>query len=211
VDRPCLPKWGGLDLHQGLYTHAESINIAATNSTVYLDAQGDPDAVFVFNAGSTLTTSSESEIVLLDGARKEHVLWVLGTALTMGADSLLVGNVLAGSAITMGTNGSIIGRAIAQIAVTCGTACTIEANGRHSASPSSPPTSQPTSGPTSGFTSGPTSTGPSSGSRSCPLLFCLFVLDTQVLALRVALHGVRRVLRKETHVTSSVSKVIVMV
>jgi hypothetical protein len=63
---------------------------------VYLDAGGDEDAVFIFNVGSTLTTCANSEIVLLNGAKKENVLWILGTALTMGADSTLVGTVLAG-------------------------------------------------------------------------------------------------------------------
>ena len=43
----------------------------------------------------------------------------------MGADSILVGNMLAGLAITIGTSGMIVGRAIAQIAVTCETACTV--------------------------------------------------------------------------------------
>jgi hypothetical protein len=71
--------------------------------------------------------------VLAGGAKKDNVFWVLGTALTMGADSILVGNVLAGSAITIGTNGSIKGRAIAQTAVTCETGCSIETNNRYSA------------------------------------------------------------------------------
>jgi hypothetical protein len=122
---PKLAEIGGMTFIPGLYTYGSSINIALANPMVYLDAGGDPDAVFIFNAGSTLTTCANSKIVLLNGARIENVFWVLGTALTMGADSILVGNVLAGSAITIGTNGIIMGRAIAQTAVTCETACTI--------------------------------------------------------------------------------------
>jgi hypothetical protein len=109
----------------GVHTHGSAINIAATNPTIYLDAEGDPNAVFIFIAGTTLTTSAKSEIVLINGASKENVFWFLGTALTMGADSTLVGNVFAGTAITMGTNAKISGRAIAQTAVICETACTI--------------------------------------------------------------------------------------
>jgi hypothetical protein len=125
-EKPMLAEMGGLTFKAGVYTHESSINIAATNPTVYLDAEGEKDAVFIFNTGSTLTTCADSEIVLKNGARKENVFWVLGTALTMGADSVLVGNVLAGTAITMGTNAKISGRAIGQTAVTCETGCTIE-------------------------------------------------------------------------------------
>jgi hypothetical protein len=124
---------GGLTFTPGVYTHASAINIALANPEVYLDADGDPLAVFIFNVGTTLTTCANSKVVLLNGARKENVFWVLGTALTMGADSTLVGNVLAGSAITIGTNAEIKGRAIAQTTVTCATACKIETSGRHSA------------------------------------------------------------------------------
>jgi hypothetical protein len=120
-----LAEMGGLTFTAGVYTHGSAINIAATNPTVTLDAEGDPNAVFIFNAGTTLTTSAKSEIVLKNGASKENVFWFLGTALTMGADSTLVGNVFTGTAITMGTNAEISGRAIAQTAVTCETACTI--------------------------------------------------------------------------------------
>jgi hypothetical protein len=121
---------GGLTFTPGVYTHGSFINIALGNPKVSLDAEGDSEAVFIFVAGRTLTTCAESEIVLLNGAKQENVFWVLGTSLTMGADSLLVGNVLAGSAITIGTNGKIMGRAITQTAMTCETACTIETSGR---------------------------------------------------------------------------------
>jgi hypothetical protein len=119
-----LAEMGDKTYTPGVYTHGSSINIAA--GKVYLDAQGNSDAVFVFNVGTTLTTCAGSEIVLLNGAKRDNVFWVLGTALTMGADSILIGNVLAGTDITIGTNGSIMGRAIAQSMLACETHCTIE-------------------------------------------------------------------------------------
>jgi hypothetical protein len=126
-----LAEMGGKTFSPGVYIHGTAINIAA--GKVYLDAKGDPDAVFVFNVGTTLTTSAGSEIVLLNGVKKDNVFWVLGTALTMGADSIVIGNVLAGTDITIGTNGSIMGRAIAQSGLACETHCTIETTGRFSA------------------------------------------------------------------------------
>jgi hypothetical protein len=125
---------GGVTFSPGIYSYGEGINIALNNNpTVILDAEGNPDAVFIFNAGTTLTTCAGSLIVLEGGAKVENVFWVLGTALTMGADSTLVGTVLAGSAITIGTNGKIVGRAIAQTAVTCETACTVDSTQLNSA------------------------------------------------------------------------------
>lgn len=123
---------GGKTFLPGVYTHAAAINIALANPKVYLDAGGDPDAVFIFNIGTTLTTCALSEIVLLNNASEDNVFWVLGTALTMGANSVMVGNVLAGSAITIGAKGKILGRGIAFTAVTCASECTIETTGRPS-------------------------------------------------------------------------------
>ena len=115
---------GGMTFTPGVYVYGLSTNVALS-VTVYLDAKGVSNAQFVFNIGTTLTTSAKSKVVLLNGAMAENVFWVLGTALIMGADSVLVGNVLAGSSITMGTNAKISGRAIAQAAITCATACTV--------------------------------------------------------------------------------------
>ena len=116
---------GGVTFTSGVYTFGTALTIALTNPTVYLDAQDDENAVFIFVAGTTLTTCAGSNIVLLNGARADRVYWVLGTALTMGADSSLKGTVLAGTAITIGTNGDICGRAIAQTAISCETHCTV--------------------------------------------------------------------------------------
>jgi hypothetical protein len=126
---------GGVTFIPGVYTSGSAINIALANPKVYLDAEGDTFAVFIFNLGSTLTTCAGSEVVLLNGAKKENIFWVLGTDLTMGADSTLVGNVLAGSAINIGTNAKIKGRAIAQTTVICETACTVESSRRYGVSP----------------------------------------------------------------------------
>jgi hypothetical protein len=126
-----LAEMRGLTFTSGVYVHGSAINVAlstGSSTKVYLDAEGVPNAQFVFNIGTTLTTSANSEVVLLNGARADNVFWVLGTALTLGADSILVGNVLAGSAITMGTNAKIFGRAIAQTAVTCETACIVDSS-----------------------------------------------------------------------------------
>jgi len=114
-----IAEMGGMTFTPGTYTHGSAINIALANPIVTLDGEGDENAVFIFIAGSTLTTCAFSQIVLQNGANAENVFWVLGTSLTMGADSIMVGTFLAGSAVTIGTNGKIWGRVIAQTGVTC--------------------------------------------------------------------------------------------
>ena len=78
---------GGETFGPGVYVHGSALNIALTNPVFTLDAGGDSDAVFIFNAGTTLTTSAGSEIMLLNGAKAGNVFWIFGTGLTMGADS----------------------------------------------------------------------------------------------------------------------------
>ena len=46
----------------------------ALSGTVTLDAQGDPAAVFIFQAGSTLITASNSTVALIGGAQACHVV-----------------------------------------------------------------------------------------------------------------------------------------
>ena len=103
---------GGVTLKPRVHTPGSSINIGLDKPTVYLHAEGDSSAEFIFQAGSTLTTCVGSNIELLGDAKADNVFWVLGTALTMGAASIMIGAVLAGYAITIGTNGKILGRAM---------------------------------------------------------------------------------------------------
>jgi hypothetical protein len=59
---PMASEMGGLTFTPGVYTHGSSINIGLDNPTVYLDAEKDPAAKFIFQAGSTLTTCVHSNI-----------------------------------------------------------------------------------------------------------------------------------------------------
>lgn len=121
---PMIANIGGVTFSPGTYVHPSAVGIpAATN--VYLDAGGDPNAVFIFKVGSALTTGAGVKIVLQNGAVPENVYWLLGSALTTGAGNLLVGTIMAGSAITIGTNTQICGDVIAQTSVTCGGVCNI--------------------------------------------------------------------------------------
>jgi len=85
----------------GLYSSASSLALSADNMT--LDARGDPDAVWVFKAGSELLVSDTRKIVLLNGAKASNVFWTLGSSATIGDQVAFKGNILASTSNALGT------------------------------------------------------------------------------------------------------------
>jgi hypothetical protein len=81
-------------------------------TTITLDAQGDPNAIFVFIAASTVTLESGASILLVNGAQAANVVWCVGSSFTSVATSTMVGNILAYASITLG-GGILTGRALA--------------------------------------------------------------------------------------------------
>jgi hypothetical protein len=82
--------------------------------TLTLDAQGDPNAVFIFQAASTLITASASNINLVNGAQSSNVFWLVGSSATLGTYSILRGNILALTSITVTTGVTVDGRTLAR-------------------------------------------------------------------------------------------------
>jgi hypothetical protein len=82
--------------------------------TLTLDAKGDPDAVFIFKAASTLITASGSRVRLINGAQSANVFWQVGSSATLGTNSLLRGNVMALASITVTTGATVDGRMLAR-------------------------------------------------------------------------------------------------
>jgi hypothetical protein len=108
---------GGKTFVPGTYRSGSAINFAH-GTVVTLDGLNQPNPVFLFVASSTLVTAANTYFVLINGAKAENVYWALGTAATLGANSVLEGSILAGTAITVGTNAELHGCALAQSAVT---------------------------------------------------------------------------------------------
>jgi LPXTG-motif cell wall-anchored protein len=84
------------------------------NGTLTLDAEGDPNTVFVFQAGSTLITGSSSRVELINGASACNVTWQVGSSATLGTTSTMVGTVLALTSITLNTDADVTGRVLAR-------------------------------------------------------------------------------------------------
>ncbi len=102
---------GGLTLTPGVYNAPAAVLL---NGTVTLDGQGDPNAVFIIQVGSALTTGSASNVNLINGARACNVFWAIGSSATLGTGSNFAGNILALTSITVTTGVTIAGRALAR-------------------------------------------------------------------------------------------------
>jgi hypothetical protein len=102
---------GGPALTPGVYNAASSLGVTGT---VTLDGQGDPNAVFIFQIGSTLTTASGSAISLTNGAQACNVFWQVGSSATLGTGSAFTGSILALTSITVTTGNTIVGRVLAR-------------------------------------------------------------------------------------------------
>lgn len=103
---------GGLTLFPGVYFFSSS---AFLTGTLTLDAMGDPEAIFVFQMGSTLITASNSSVEMINDADACDVYWQVGSSATLGTDTDFQGNILALASITLDTRATLIeGRALAR-------------------------------------------------------------------------------------------------
>jgi hypothetical protein len=100
-----------------------SSSLLLSSGSVTLDAQGDPNAVFIFQIGSTLITGSSTVVQLINGAQACNVFWQVGSSATLGTGTRFVGTIMALASITANTAATIHGRLLAQTA-----AVTLESN-----------------------------------------------------------------------------------
>lgn len=109
---------GGLTLAPGLYVNASTSGISGTgaNGILTLDAGGNPNAVWIFQMGSTLITAPGTSIVLAGGAQAKNIYWSVGSSATLGTNSIFYGNILADQSITITTGATLIGRALTRVA-----------------------------------------------------------------------------------------------
>ncbi len=101
---------GGQTLTPGVYNSASSLGLTGT---LTLDGQGDKTAVFIFQAGSTLTTASASRVNLINGVCACNVFWQVGSSATLGTNSLIRGTIMADQSITLTTGAKVDGRVLA--------------------------------------------------------------------------------------------------
>lgn len=102
---------GGLTLGPGVYCFSES---AQLTGQLTLDAQNDANAFFIFQIGSTLTTASNSSVLLINSGSDCNVFWQVGSSATLGVSTAFAGNILALASVTLNTSTDVSGRTLAQ-------------------------------------------------------------------------------------------------
>ena len=102
---------GGLTLAPAVYCFSSS---AALTGTLTLDAQNHANAVWVFQIGSTLTTATNSSVVVINGGSSCNVFWQIGSSATLGTAAAFEGNIVALTGITMVAGATSTGRVLAR-------------------------------------------------------------------------------------------------
>ncbi|MBN2187957.1 MAG: DUF3494 domain-containing protein [Chitinispirillaceae bacterium] len=103
---------GGTILTAGVYkSNAGTFGITGT---LTLDAENNPNAVFIFQMATTLTTAANSSVSLINGAQWANIFWQVGSSATLGTTSVFKGNILALASITLTTGATLDGSALAQ-------------------------------------------------------------------------------------------------
>ena len=102
----------GLTFTPGVYKTSSTVQLSTGNVT--LDAQGNANAVFIFQIGSTLTTIGSTHVILAGSAQDKNVFWQVGSSATLGTNSSFEGTILALQSITLDTGASLVGRALAR-------------------------------------------------------------------------------------------------
>ncbi len=103
---------GGMTLAPGLYTSSTSLAVSSGDLT--FDAQGNSNAVFVIQMGSSFTSTAGRQIILAGGAKASNIFWAVGSSATLGTNSVMKGVFLAAESITLQTGASLEGRALTQ-------------------------------------------------------------------------------------------------
>lgn len=144
---------GGTTKTAGVYD-----SVAGTfgiTGTLTLDAESNPNAVFIFKTASTLITAGSSNIVLANGAQACNVFWQVGSSATLGTNSTFKGNILALTSATLTTGANVEGRVLARNG-----AVTLDASTITKATCAVAPTPTPTPTPVVTPTATPTTTPP---------------------------------------------------
>jgi len=155
-----LTDLAGKTLQPGVYQG----NLSLTK-TVTLDNSTAPDAVFIFQASSTLITSSGSVVKFTTSHASCNVFWQVGSSATLGTNSTFVGTVLARASVTAQTGATVTGRLLASTA-----AVTLDSNTIKTPLCAQPSGSSSSSTPATSTAGGPTgtSTAPGSGPTGTP-------------------------------------------
>jgi hypothetical protein len=102
----------GKNLKHGVYKSAAAMALSG-GGTLILDAENDPNAVFIFQLGTLLTVSNSSTVSLVNQAQSCNVFWQVDSA-TIGTTATFRGTILALTSITVANGSTVDGRLLAR-------------------------------------------------------------------------------------------------
>ena len=108
---PANAELGGQTLFPGLYTDLGTLSISSGNLT--LNAQGNPNAVFIFQVNGVLSATTNRQVFLTGGAKAANVFWQVTGNCALGTGVSFKGNIMAFTAVTFGAGAVLEGRALA--------------------------------------------------------------------------------------------------
>jgi hypothetical protein len=104
---------GGLTLAPGIYASNIS-SFAITTSDLILDAQGAPNAFFIFQMPLTLNVATNRKVILQGGASAQNIFWQVGSTATLGTNCNFAGTILAAGTITIQSGATLHGGALTE-------------------------------------------------------------------------------------------------
>ncbi len=75
---------------------------------------GDANAVWIFQATSTLITATDSQVILSGGAKAANIYWKVGSSATLGTTSIFKGNILTLTSVALSTGTNVEERVLAR-------------------------------------------------------------------------------------------------
>ena len=103
---------GGKTIKAGIYDSAAG-TFSVTGSLT-LDAENNPDAIFIFKTASSLITDDASSVNLINGAQACNIYWQVGSSATLGKNSIFKGNILTLISATLTTGANVEGRVLSR-------------------------------------------------------------------------------------------------
>ena len=100
----------GRTFTSGVYSAGGALNLSAPGPLT-LDAEGDPNAVFIFQVNGALTNVAATHVVLANGAQASNVFWQVVGAAAMGGGTF-AGTIMAVGAVTLAAGMTLNGRAL---------------------------------------------------------------------------------------------------
>ena len=98
---------------------------SSLNGNLFLDAQGNPDAIFIIKVGGALSTAALSKVQLLNSASEKNVFWLIDGAVNLGANSLFQGTFIGTGAINLTAGSTLVGRGLTKVGAISLSNCTV--------------------------------------------------------------------------------------